>query len=196
MPCLEHVTCSEPTVTPIVSAICSRFIPRSTRFLICSNRSGVNLIDRPLAAISWESFCMFSHVLHATARASRNGRVRGYRNMIIPELVKFTSVDFWTVRQISAALQSRPWCALRGGIAHSVCQEAHRYRLRRRAIGSGPFLSLVTGRVCRSWSRARRACRSPIRKALVSHKMAVSSCLTCFPARHSETASTVRCLFG
>jgi hypothetical protein len=39
---------------------------------------------------------MFSLVLHATARASRNG----YRNMTIPELVKFTSVDFWTVRWI------------------------------------------------------------------------------------------------
>jgi hypothetical protein len=108
MPCLEHVTCSEPTVTPIVSAICSRLIPRSTRFLICSNRSGVNLIDRPLAAISWDSFCMFSLVLHATARASRNGRVRGYRNMTIPELVKFTSVDFWTVRWIRTTLASQP----------------------------------------------------------------------------------------
>jgi hypothetical protein len=37
---------------------------------------------------------MFSLVLHATARVSRNGRVRGYRNMTIPELVKFTSADF------------------------------------------------------------------------------------------------------
>src|SRR5262245_46255706 len=31
---------------------------------------------------------MFSLVLHATARAS-------YRNMTIPELVRFTSIDFW-----------------------------------------------------------------------------------------------------
>ena len=28
------------------------------------------------------------------------------------------------MRRISAALQSRPWCARRDGIAHSVCQEA------------------------------------------------------------------------
>jgi hypothetical protein len=28
---------------------------------------------------------MFSLVLHATASASRNGRVRGYRNMTIPD---------------------------------------------------------------------------------------------------------------
>src|SRR5262245_1834695 len=34
----EHVTCSEPTVTPINSAISSRLLPRSTRFLICSMR--------------------------------------------------------------------------------------------------------------------------------------------------------------
>src|SRR5262249_23186896 len=63
MPCFEHVTCSEPTVTPIVSAICSRLIPRSIRFLICSSRSGVNLIDRPLAFISWDSFCIGSLAL-------------------------------------------------------------------------------------------------------------------------------------
>jgi hypothetical protein len=69
---------------------------------------------------------MFSHVLHATARASRNGRVRGYRNMIIPELVKFTSADFWTVRQISAALQSRPWCALLWAINGGKLVELHR----------------------------------------------------------------------
>jgi hypothetical protein len=51
---------------------------------------------------------MFSHVLHATARASRNGRVRGYRNMTIPELVKLTSVDFWTVRWIRTTLAPQP----------------------------------------------------------------------------------------
>jgi hypothetical protein len=51
---------------------------------------------------------MFSLVLHATARVSRNGRVRGYRNMTIPELVKFTSVDFWTVRWIRTTLAPQP----------------------------------------------------------------------------------------
>jgi hypothetical protein len=35
IPKREHVTCSEPTVTPINSAISSRLLPRSTRFLIC-----------------------------------------------------------------------------------------------------------------------------------------------------------------
>src|SRR5262249_29883623 len=52
IPSREQVTCSEPSVTPIVSAICSRLKPRSTRFLICWSRSGVNLIGRPLAAVS------------------------------------------------------------------------------------------------------------------------------------------------
>ena len=46
MPKREHVTCSEPTVTPINSAISSRRLPCSTRFLICSMRSGVNLTLR------------------------------------------------------------------------------------------------------------------------------------------------------
>jgi hypothetical protein len=47
MPNLEQVTCSEPTVTPISSAISSRLLPRSTRFLICCILSGVNFICRP-----------------------------------------------------------------------------------------------------------------------------------------------------
>jgi hypothetical protein len=56
------------------------------------------------------------------------------------------------MRRISAALQSRPWCARRDGTAHSFRQQGRRYCLRRRAIDSGPFLSLVTGRASRSWS--------------------------------------------
>src|SRR5262245_23843293 len=52
IPSREQVTCSEPSVTPIVSAICSRLKPRSTRFLMCWSRSGVNLIRRPLVAVS------------------------------------------------------------------------------------------------------------------------------------------------
>ena len=51
IPSREQVTCNEPTVTPIVSAICSRLMPRSTRFLICCSR-GVNLIGRPFVAVS------------------------------------------------------------------------------------------------------------------------------------------------
>ena len=47
MPNLEQVTCSEPTVAPINSAISSRLVPRSTRFLICCILSGVNFICRP-----------------------------------------------------------------------------------------------------------------------------------------------------
>jgi integrase len=55
------------------------------------------------------------------------------------------------MRRISAALQSRSWCARRDGIARSVCQGARRYRLRRRAIDSALFSSLATGRASRSW---------------------------------------------
>src|SRR5262249_53504496 len=47
MPNLEHVTCSEPTVTPINSAISSRLLPRSSRFLICCILSGVNFSCLP-----------------------------------------------------------------------------------------------------------------------------------------------------
>ena len=43
MPNLEQVTCSEPTVTPINSAISSRLFPRSTRVLICWILAGVNV---------------------------------------------------------------------------------------------------------------------------------------------------------
>ena len=48
IPSLEHVTASEPTVTPISAAISSRAVPRSTRFLICWIRSGVNFNGLPL----------------------------------------------------------------------------------------------------------------------------------------------------
>jgi hypothetical protein len=48
IPSLEHVTASEPTVTPISAAISSRPVPRSTRFLICWIRSGVNFNGLPL----------------------------------------------------------------------------------------------------------------------------------------------------
>src|SRR5262245_46856159 len=47
IPNLEQVTCSEPTVTPINSAIFSRLVPCSTRFLICWIRSGVNFFCLP-----------------------------------------------------------------------------------------------------------------------------------------------------
>jgi hypothetical protein len=45
-----------------------------------------------------------------------------------------------------------PSSARRDGIARSVRQGGHRYRLRRRAVGNAPFSSLVIGRACRSWS--------------------------------------------
>jgi len=48
IPSLEQVTASEPTVTPISAAISSRPVPRSTRFLICWIRSGVNFNGLPL----------------------------------------------------------------------------------------------------------------------------------------------------
>jgi hypothetical protein len=48
IPSLEQVTASEPTVTPINAAISSRPVPRSTRFLICRIRSGVNFNGLPL----------------------------------------------------------------------------------------------------------------------------------------------------
>ena len=44
---LEQVTCSEPTVTPINSAISSRLFPRSTRVLICWILAGVNSVGLP-----------------------------------------------------------------------------------------------------------------------------------------------------
>ena len=71
---------------------------------------------------------------------------------------------FSATRLISAAAQSRPWSARRAGtiwsarrdgVAHCARQKGHRYRVRRRAIDSGPFLSLVTGKACHSWSALR-----------------------------------------
>jgi hypothetical protein len=47
MPNLEQVTCSEPTVTPINSAISSRLFPRSTSVLICWILAGVNFVGLP-----------------------------------------------------------------------------------------------------------------------------------------------------
>ena len=52
MPNLEQVTCSEPMVTPINSAISSRLLPRSTRLMICCTLSGVNLIGLPPALVT------------------------------------------------------------------------------------------------------------------------------------------------
>ena len=46
-PNLEQVTCREPRVTPINSAISSRLFPLSTRFLICWILSGVNFVCLP-----------------------------------------------------------------------------------------------------------------------------------------------------
>src|SRR5205823_9697009 len=48
MPNLEHVTWSEPTVTPSRLAISWRLIPCATSFLILSITSGVNLTRLPL----------------------------------------------------------------------------------------------------------------------------------------------------
>jgi hypothetical protein len=42
IPSFEHVTCREPTVTPMSSAISCRLFPFSTRFLICPTFSRVN----------------------------------------------------------------------------------------------------------------------------------------------------------
>src|SRR6516162_232488 len=50
-PNLEQVTCREPRVTPINSAISSRLFPRSTRFLICWILSGVNFVCLPRGSI-------------------------------------------------------------------------------------------------------------------------------------------------
>src|SRR5262249_1849287 len=58
-PNLEHVTCSEPTVTPINPAISSRLLPRSTRFLICCTRSGVNFSCLPRSDPFFDPVCIF-----------------------------------------------------------------------------------------------------------------------------------------
>src|SRR5262249_51607164 len=50
---------------------------------------------------------------------------------------------FSAMRRISAAPQSRPWCACRGGTGHSAHQERRRYRLRRRVIDVEPDQSQI-----------------------------------------------------
>src|ERR1700730_10261777 len=47
IPNLEQVTCREPTVTPINSAISTRLFPWWTRFLICWTFSEVNFVGLP-----------------------------------------------------------------------------------------------------------------------------------------------------
>jgi hypothetical protein len=53
--------------------------------------------------------------------------------------------------------QLPPSSARRDDIAHSVRQEGRRYRLRRRAVGTAPFSSLLTGKAAPSWSALRTA---------------------------------------
>src|SRR5262245_1041011 len=50
---------------------------------------------------------------------------------------------FPAMRRISAAPQSRPWCARRGGTGHSAHQERRRYCLRRRVINVEPDQSQI-----------------------------------------------------
>jgi hypothetical protein len=50
---------------------------------------------------------------------------------------------FSAMRRISAAPQSRPWCARRGGTGHSAHQERRRYRLRRSVIDVEPDQSQI-----------------------------------------------------
>jgi hypothetical protein len=54
MPSLEHVTWSDPTVTPSRLAISSRLIPSATNSLIFSITCGVYLTRRPLT--DWLAF--------------------------------------------------------------------------------------------------------------------------------------------
>jgi hypothetical protein len=82
-------------------------------------------------------------------------------------------------------LKSRPSCARHDGIAHSACQEGRRYRLRRRAIDSGPFSSLVTGKASRSWSALRTAGLSEIARVV-----GVSSACGSLERRLDEGASS------
>jgi hypothetical protein len=61
---------------------------------------------------------------------------------------------------------SRPSIRLRSRL-RCARQLGHRYRLRRRAIDSGPFSSLVTGKVSRSSSALRIAGLSEIARVLL-----------------------------
>jgi hypothetical protein len=67
IPNLEHVTCRQSTVTPINSAISSRFFPRSRRFLICWTLSGVNFISLPRveSCVVKASVCSIFFILSA-----------------------------------------------------------------------------------------------------------------------------------
>jgi hypothetical protein len=72
MPNLEHVTWSEPTVTPSRLAISWRFIPCATSFLILSITSGVNLTRLPLGG----ELTSYAVVMAALERGHQNSQVR------------------------------------------------------------------------------------------------------------------------
>jgi hypothetical protein len=67
MPNLEHVTWSDPTVTPIRLAMSSRLIPAATDSLICSITCGVNLMRLPLAG--WLAFVIVMAAPHTLSFA-------------------------------------------------------------------------------------------------------------------------------
>jgi hypothetical protein len=76
MPNLEQVTCSEPTVTPINSAIYSRLFPRSTRVLICWILAGVKRLPRGKKIVVMRSTNLVIFVSSARACAYNEHRMQ------------------------------------------------------------------------------------------------------------------------
>src|SRR6266446_6061193 len=74
MPNLEHVTWSEPTVTPSKLAISSRLLPCATKSLIFSIACGVNFTRLPLA----EGLALVSVIAAPLVVAHQWGRRTGY----------------------------------------------------------------------------------------------------------------------
>src|SRR5262249_37598572 len=100
-PNLEQVTCREPRVTPINSAISSRLFPRSTRFLICWILSGVNFVCLPRARTWPTSSAVISgppvhFFLRYTLCCSPDTKVLRYQRTKIPKYC-----DQGTVRMVT-----------------------------------------------------------------------------------------------
>ena len=87
MPNLEHVTWSDPTVTPSELAISSRLAPCATNSLIFSIACGVNFARLPLADGLVFVIVMASTTVVNPPPVGRVGLISGSRESLIPDIL-------------------------------------------------------------------------------------------------------------
>jgi hypothetical protein len=105
----------------------------------------LRLIGRP----AWIGGLEASGLIRAISPAARPHRGRWTHE--IKHITRGCRAAFLLARRISGALQSLPWSVRHVDIGRSARLTDRRYLLRRRGAGTGPFPSLATGKVFRSW---------------------------------------------